>query len=55
TDSPYLSPWRRIENSPVNIKLVLAEVSQIKGLDLNHLKKRIEENQSRIFGDEWFK
>ena len=55
TDSPYLSPWRRIENSPVNIKLVLAEVSQIKGLDPNHLKKRIEENQSRIFGDEWFK
>ena len=49
TDSPYLHPERKGENSPANVLLVYKKIAEIKNLDLRIIEKKIENNYNSLF------
>ena len=50
TDSPYLSPVAGERNEPVNILTTIKEISKIKKLSEEEVRKKILENSIRLFG-----
>ena len=52
TDSPYLTPhpYRGKENGPKYIPLIASTIASIKGISLEEVEKRIEENVKELFG-----
>jgi len=51
TDCPYLAPVpkRGERNEPVYIKYIYEKVSELLGIEINDLEKKIEENVRRLF------
>ncbi len=51
TDSPYLTPhpYRGQENGPKYIPLIVEEMSNIKQMDIEEVKKALLENAKRLF------
>lgn len=49
TDAPYLSHLRGKRNEPINVSVVVDEVSKIKNMDKNEVEKNIFMNFQKIF------
>jgi len=49
TDSPYLAPKRGTINSPKNVRLTVAKIAEIKGLNPEETKRIIFLNYQRLF------
>lgn len=51
TDSPYLTPhpFRGSLNEPVNVRLVLDEIAELKGLSKKHIAEVTFDNACRLF------
>ncbi len=49
TDSPYLSPFKGEKNEPKNVKLVVKEISKIKEMELDEVKRIIYNNSVNFF------
>lgn len=52
TDSPFVTPApnRRERNSPLNVPLVVEKIAQIRGEDIEVVKKALLANANRVFG-----
>jgi TatD DNase family protein len=52
TDSPYLHPIRgKRDNEPGNVIESYKKIAEIKGLNLQEVEQKIEENFKRLFGN----
>jgi len=49
TDSPFLHPDKKENNEPANVIESYRKIAEIKGISLEEVKKKIEENYNRIF------
>ncbi len=49
TDSPYLSPYRGMENEPCNVKVICEFTSDILGISPSKLSKITSDNAIRLF------
>jgi len=49
TDSPFMHPERKGENSPENVVSSYAKIAEIKGLSLEEVKRKIEGNYKKLF------
>lgn len=50
TDSPFLHPLRKKDNEPANVVFSYEKIAEIKGLSLDFVERKIEENFKRVFG-----
>ncbi len=50
TDSPFLHPFRKSENEPANVAVSYEKIAEIKGMNLENVEKKIEDNFKRVFG-----
>lgn len=48
TDSPFLHPERKGENSPANVLFAYKKIAEIKNLDLKLVEKQIEKNYNSL-------
>ena len=49
TDSPYLHPEKKGENSPAHVLSVYKKIAEIKNLDLKIIERKIENNYNSLF------
>jgi TatD DNase family protein len=49
TDSPFLHPERKRNNSPANVLYAYRKIAEIKGLSLQEVEMQIENNFNRLF------
>ncbi|WP_297501529.1 YchF/TatD family DNA exonuclease [Thermococcus sp.] len=49
TDSPYMSPFKGQRNVPCNVRVVIEEVADVKGLDFEEVERTTEKNAIRFF------
>lgn len=50
TDSPYLSPYRGLKNSPCNIPLIISKIAEIKGISYDEVLSVTTKTACRMFG-----
>lgn len=49
TDSPFLSPFRKFSNSPMNVIESYKKIAEIKNLSLKDIEEQIEANFKKMF------
>lgn len=49
TDSPVMSPIPKKRNVPMNVKIAVRKIAEIKGIDENEINKKIVENAKKVF------
>ena len=52
TDSPFLHPDKLPDNEPANVIVSYKKIAEIKDMDLEEVKKKIEENYYKLFKPE---
>ena len=50
TDAPYMSPIKGRRNTPCNVRVAIAEVAKLKGLEFEEVERVTEKNAVRFFG-----
>lgn len=49
TDAPYLSPVQGIKNEPINVKITVEKIAEIKGVKNGEVKEQIMKNAKGLF------